>query len=402
MSTLQVQIKTPIPYPFQRKILNSPQRNKFLVCSRQVGKTVTSSLEAIGDLLKGRHVLWAASKQDQLPKPYKRLCRILQPLITHTHKNREIVIQGGGEIQFRSTTNPDNLRSDNYNLLILDEYATAAPDTLNILLPTLAATNGRIVISTTPAGFNHCHDFWVKCKADPKNWYCLQADYTIAPHFHTPAGRKVIADAKGKMSPTKFRQEFMAEWISREGSKFPYEWLEHILVDSIPDVFQKSCVSVDLSKGHANRSDYQAVCFVGWQNNSFWVDIRQDRMPLPTLVQTMKLLHKHWRPTNGFILENNGDQQIFINDFIKSFSPEPCPFIGRFNASEDKDIRIARLGYWLERGEVKLLRNAGSELLWKQLSDWPMAEQVKDGGVGDDGPDALIQGIQFLTTPRKK
>ncbi len=264
--------------------------------------------------------------------------------------------------------------------------------------PTLSATNGAMFICTTPQGFSASYEFWLKCKEEP-DWYCLNADWTVSPHY-SPG---FIERAKKRLGQNKFNQEYCAVPVAPDGAKFDHAWLENIMVSSLPQECEWSAISVDLSKGRRYLSDLQAVVYGCWALGSFWIDARADRLPLPVLMQVMKELYHQWRPTAGFIMETNGFEKD-VEEFTRIWAPHPSPFIGRFHAQEQKEIRIERLAYWLERREIKILDNDAGKLLWKQLSNFgsPSAQvQCRHGGIGDDIIDALAQLTAYYKTPEE-
>ncbi len=338
--------------------------------------------------------LWVAPAYKQLPENYQQVLEALGPLVKKSNHNEQIITKNNSTINFEQSQNHAALRGKGYSLVIYDEMAFADERAWTVLRPTLADHGtGRLVGLTTPNGQGWFYNLFRRAKEDPSEWLTFQASWRCSPHLQEAEMEKL----KKELGPTRFAQEMEAVFQSPAGAHFDFTWLEHILCTSIPECFERSCISVDLSKGKSAKSDLQSLCFIGWANNSFWVDCRCGRWPLPTLMQIMKEFYRQYRPNHGFIIENNGEQQLFINDFIESFAPDPCPFVARMNASEEKTLRIDRLGYWFARNEIKVLDNEGGRLLQQQAVEFPMAIPFAQGGlIGDDNIDALVQGIQYL------
>lgn len=306
--------------------------------------------------------------------------------------NQAITLLNGAEIQFRSTgvngEGVDRLRSDGYNMVVLDEFAMMPASVLGVIQPTLAATNGVLFICTTPKGFNHAHKFWTECKDDP-DWHCFQADYRVSPHYSA----SFIEKAKKKLGTNLFNQEYGACFTSPDGSRFKFEWYEHIMVDTLPDVYQHSVIAVDLSRGGL-KSDYQAIGFVGYQNNCWWVDMDCELMPIPVLTQQIISKYNKYRPTQGLYFETNGDWREVAETIVSGFKITPP--IAFAPSSENKLVRMDRVGIPLERGLLKIKRSPGGDLLWGQIAMHPQHKKVQDGGLGDDALDCCELGITFL------
>ncbi len=106
-------------FKWQDEVLNHPAKHKMIISSRQIGKTTLAKRVAIKYLLKGLSVLWLAPTFDQTKKIFESINETCHPIINYISTPKELRTITKGAIQFKSADNPDSLRSQNYNLVIL-------------------------------------------------------------------------------------------------------------------------------------------------------------------------------------------------------------------------------------------------------------------------------------------
>jgi len=158
-----------------------------------------------------------------------------------------------------------------------------------------------------------------------------------------------------------------------------------------PDAFEAQAIAVDPSKGKdAKKGDYSAIVSTGFARNTVWVDASIERRPVEAIA--VDAVRMSYRTGCGKIgLEANAFQDLIGPEITRAaqtlgvIAPEVLLF---FNSVE-KTLRISRLGPPLEVGQIKIRRNAGGELLVKQLKDFPYGDH-------DDGPDALEMSLRLL------
>ena len=137
-SSPNTKLKLPRPYPLQSEILLSPAMRKVIASGRQVGKTMTASMSAIGGkgyggrgLLDGAHVHISSTTQDQSDLFWDYITDWLAPLFDmpgfYKNEGRRIIQYRGGRIRVKTGKNPDALRGGNVDKLILDECAYLDP-----------------------------------------------------------------------------------------------------------------------------------------------------------------------------------------------------------------------------------------------------------------------------------
>jgi len=120
-----------------------------------------SGLYALTVAQYGGAVCWVAPTYKN-SRPLWRFCEMSvnpQHVQVH-HADREILFPSGGRIGIYSAENDVSIRGEAFDLVIVDEAAQMKQETYtDVLLPTIADRDGRIMLISTPKG---------------KNWFYLE------------------------------------------------------------------------------------------------------------------------------------------------------------------------------------------------------------------------------------
>ena len=163
------------PRAEQRQIHDAVESHRFVVvvAHRRLGKTVA----ALNQLL---HASLQCDKQDPrfayIAPTYgqaKRvawdyLCNFTRPLKAEANISELRVDFYGRRIQLYGSDNPDSLRGQYFDGVILDEIGDQNPKIWNeIIRPALADRMGWAVFLGTPKGANHFKDFRDRAEKEP-------------------------------------------------------------------------------------------------------------------------------------------------------------------------------------------------------------------------------------------
>jgi len=182
---------------------------------------------------------------------------------------------------------------------------------------------------------------------------------------------------------------YAAEMLNRptdEGVLVHDEWIRWIEPDEVPS---RQALRVygflDPSATAKESSDFKALVTVGIDEDGMryvldsWL---RKTSPKPTMdaVYTHFALYRH---------ERIGMEENMLHDFLRESVKEAerrhryaVPWQGVVH-SENKELRVSRLGPSIERGEWRFVRRGDNEKLVEQLLFFG------EPGVNDDGPDAL-------------
>jgi hypothetical protein len=95
-----------------------------------------------------------------------------KPLIDKVMESElSVVLKNGAKIRLYGADNPDSLRGNYFDGVIIDEYGDITPRLFGeVIAPTLADRKGWCVFIGTPKGRNHFHDLWEKA-AGNGGWF---------------------------------------------------------------------------------------------------------------------------------------------------------------------------------------------------------------------------------------
>lgn len=145
------------------------------------------------------------------------------------HKGTSLLRLAGWE----AVKNRDKGRGVENDLVILDEAAffpKFVEKFEKVIEPTLLTSKGKLVITSTPNGFNHFYQLTERYKADPDCFFSHATSYDN-PH-NDPAE---LARLKEKKDPDSFAQEYMADFRKVEGLVYKEFDIERHVVDVLPE-----------------------------------------------------------------------------------------------------------------------------------------------------------------------
>lgn len=126
--------------------------------------------------------------------------------VMESEKRIEFPRLGGGFIQLKSADNPDSLRSEGLDRVIVDE-AAFCPEVAwtESLRPALTDRRGDAVLGSTPNGRNWFFRMWAGTAQNRRSWRFPTVDN---PHIDP----QEVADAKEELSARIFQQEYEAQF----------------------------------------------------------------------------------------------------------------------------------------------------------------------------------------------
>jgi hypothetical protein len=198
--------------PCQQKVFNCKKRFRILVAGRRFGKTYL----ALQELLMGANapgkLAWYVGPSYRQAKSiaWKPLKEMSRPFWAKRPNEGELRIdlKSGGVICLRGADNYDSLRGNGLDFIVLDEFASIAPEVWpEVLRPALADKEGRALIIGTPKGHDHFYDLFQAAQ---------QQDHWRTFQFTTEQGRNVkpeeIALATRELDERTYKQEFQASF----------------------------------------------------------------------------------------------------------------------------------------------------------------------------------------------
>ncbi len=202
-------------HPRQFEVFRSQTRFRVLVAGRRFGKTELALAEIVKAATAApNRLVWYVGPSDKFAKRvfWRRLKHITQLKWASkpNESERRIDLRNGSSIVVKGAFDPDSLRGEGLDFVVLDEVADLKPSAWShVLRPSLADRQGRALFIGTPKGRNHLYDYFELAKSNP-DWQSFQ--------FTTEEGGLVtkdeLASAGREMDANVFRQEFDAQFTS--------------------------------------------------------------------------------------------------------------------------------------------------------------------------------------------
>src|SRR5229473_960497 len=162
----------------QWRVFRHVARFRVLAAGRRFGKTYLALTELCRAAWgPGRAVWYVAPTYKQAKRitwaPLKQMTRAYWAAKPNESDLR-IELISGGSIALRGADNYDALRGDGLDFIVLDEYASMAPQAWSeVLRPALSDRRGRALFIGTPKGFNHFYDLFQNAGSQP-DWAAFQ------------------------------------------------------------------------------------------------------------------------------------------------------------------------------------------------------------------------------------
>lgn len=217
MPTLDVTL--PALHPKQREVADDPARFKVLACGRRWGKTRLGAALCIATALRGGRAWWVAPTYKVAKVGWRLISRLAAQIPGAEIRRGELVVTFGmGEVAVRSADNPDSLRGEGLDFVVVDECAFISESAwTEALRPALSDRQGGAMFISTPAGRNWFWRLWQRgATGDDAEWRSWHFPTSTNPYIEPTeidAARQGLPDAT-------FRQEYLAEFLEGEGAVF--------------------------------------------------------------------------------------------------------------------------------------------------------------------------------------
>jgi hypothetical protein len=222
------------PYPYQKKMIETCNKNRFVICKlpRQSGKTLTMCAYLLWNVLFNQDINVAvlANKKtiayeilERIKNAYQYIPKWLQQGVMEWNKG-SIVLENGSRV-IASATSSSAVRGLSLNIIYLDEFAhipnNIAEDFFSSVYPTISAgKDTKVIITSTPRGLNKFYHLWKgatkKSGEEGKNEFApIEVSWRDVPKY--PGGplrdEKWMMETIANTSLEQFNQEYNTEFL---------------------------------------------------------------------------------------------------------------------------------------------------------------------------------------------
>jgi phage terminase large subunit-like protein len=308
--------------------------------------------------------------------------------------DRQIILPNGGEVSVRSADNPDSLRGDSLDFLVIDECALIQEEAwTEALRPALADRRGRALFISTPKGHNW---FWrlfqqgQQESGEVKSW---QFPTSNNPYID-PAE---IEAARVSLPERIFQQEFLAMFVQDSGGVFR-RVMEAATVTALKEARGSEYVmGVDWGK----HNDFTAIAVVDIRTGAVVALDRFNQIDYRVQTQRLKAMADRFRPFR-IIAEQNAMGEPLIEQLRR----DGLPVRGFVTTNASKEIAIEALALAFERGEIAIPNDPVliAELQAYEMTRLPggMVRYSAPGGMHDDTVMSLALAWQGANTKQTR
>ena len=387
----------------QQTVKDDPARWKILCAGRRFGKSRLGVQLCLEPALDGGRVWWVAPTFAIARVGWRDVVAAASEFPKEAGVNikigdMEVTFPSGGSISVKSADNPQRLRGEGLNYLVMDEAAFVREETwTEVLRPTLTENKGQALFISTPIGMdNWFYHLWEKA-ATAEDWARFQYP-TVANPIIDPAE---VESAREDLGELVFAQEYLAEFISEGAQIFRSSWFNYykpgvgtLWADGkkYKESELQRFATVDLAVSTKESADYTVISCFGYHADDdklFMLDMFRDRVEAPDIVPQIE------RMVGIHNLEWVGIERAGYQLAIVQFARRQGIKIKELRADKDKRSRALPLSAKMERGLVYFPKNADwvSEVE-RELLTFPI-------GVHDDIVDTLAYATLAGNKKRK-
>lgn len=363
------------PHEGQRVVHNSRARFRVLDAGRRWGKTRLGVMECM-DVANRGGVAWWVSPSYKMSevgwRPLRKLAGRI-PGVDVSLVERRVTFPSGGSVTVRSADNPNSLRGEGLDFLVMDECAFIGEDAwLEALRPTLSDRKGRALFISTPKGRNW---FWHIYQRGLKGgeWQSFQYQTRTNP-FIDPGE---IEEARKTLPERVFLQEYEAVFLEDGGGVF--RRVQEAATAQRVEGWQEErqyVAGVDV----ASLEDFTVVSVLDVEANALVFVDRFNRVDYTVLEDRLHALYKRFK-MDAMQVEINSIGQGVV-DHLQGRGMTIIPFT---TTSATKQAIVQDLVSAFEHGNIRILPDQG---LINELLSFE-AVRNKSGSFSYSAPDGL-------------
>ena len=394
--------KLPTLHPAQEEVAKSEARWKVLCAGRRFGKTRLGVQLCIQAALEGKRAWWVAPTFSIARVGWRAIeaaamsfPQEIRPKVSIA--NMEVFFENGGYIAAKSADNPQRLRGEGLDFLVMDEAAFIKGEVWReVLRPTLTERKGSALFISTPMGMNNWfYDLWNNAQEDD-NWETFRFATTDNPAIDPDE----VEVAKKEVGSIIFTQEYLAEFVEDGQSLFKPHWLSYFqkTEDALWtggggtwDPLELSHFgAVDIAVTTSSSSDYTAIIDFAKHNDGtlFVNDVKQIKVEGPDVLPEIKNMYDRYKWSHVCI------EKVGLSKTVSQMLQRDGYRILEMPADKDKITKALPLSARMESGDVLLKAEAPwLPTLERELLTFPL-------GAHDDMVDALALGAQEMQKRR--
>ncbi len=335
------------PHPGQLEVHDSDARFKVLSAGRRWGKTRLGVNECLDAASKGGKAWWVSPsyKTSEVGwRPLRKLARKL-PGVSVKLVDRLVEFPNGGFVAVRSADNPDSLRGEGLDYVVMDECAFMQKEAwAEAIRPALSDRQGKALFISTPKGRNWFWEAYQRGVREEEGWQAWTFP-TISNPYIEPAE---IEAAKRDLPEMIFRQEYLAEFIDDSGGVFRRVQEAAVLTPQEPQAGRQYVACVDV----ASSIDFTVVSVLDAESKEMVYMDRFNRVDYPVLIDRLESVYHRYNLTS-MVVEANSIGRPVIDELVS----RGLAIIAFTTTSATKQSIIQGLQASFENAQIKIVND---------------------------------------------
>jgi phage terminase large subunit-like protein len=333
------------PHAGQLEVHNSDARFKVLSAGRRWGKTRLGVNECLDVAAQGGRAWWVSPSYKTSEVGWRPLRQIVRKIPNAEIRlaDRMVILPGGGLVAIRSADNPDSLRGEGLDFVVMDECAFMQKEAwTEAIRPSLSDRLGRALFISTPKGRNFFWELYQRGTMGETGWQSWTFPTSSNPYIDASE----IEAAKRDLPEIIFRQEYLAEFIDDSGGVFRRVQEAATLKPQEPQAGRQYIAGVDV----ASSVDYTVVSVMDVEARSMVYMDRFNRVDYPVLISRLESVYKRYN-LSSMIVESNSIGRPVIDELVAR-GLNIVPFL---TTSATKQGIIQNLQSAFENGQILVL-----------------------------------------------
>jgi phage terminase large subunit-like protein len=334
-------------HPGQLEVHNSPARFKVLAAGRRWGKTRLGVNECLDVAAQGGRAWWVSPSYKTSEVGWRPLRQITRKIPNAEVRlvDRMVTLPGGGFVAVRSADNPDSLRGEGLDFVVMDECAFMQREAwTEAIRPALSDRLGKALFISTPKGRNWFWENYQRGINGEQGWQ----SWTYSTSTNPFIDKGEIEAAKRDLPEIIFRQEYLAEFVDDQGGVFRRVQEAAILEPQDPQAGRQYVAGVDV----ASSVDFTVVTVLDAESKEQVFMDRFNRVDYPVLIDRLESVYHRYHMTS-MVVESNSIGRPVIDELV-SRGLNIVPFT---TTSATKQTIIQSLQSAFENGQIRILND---------------------------------------------
>jgi len=254
-----------------------------------------------------------------------------------------VILPGGGFVAVRSADNPDSLRGEGLDYVVMDECAFMQKEAwTEAIRPALSDRLGKALFISTPKGRNWFWEAYQRGVREEEGW----ASWTFPTVNNPYIAASEVEAARRDLPEIIYRQEYLAEFVDDQGGVFRRVQEAAILSPREAEQGRQYVAGVDV----AASVDYTVVTVMDAESKDMVYMDRFNRVDYPVLINRLESVYKRYSLTS-MVVESNSIGRPVIDE-LASRGLNIVPFT---TTSATKQAIIQSLQSAFENGLIRVL-----------------------------------------------